>query len=275
MEIRYMAFKSRIIIFLLCCVFLADQVTAEDKIQAYFSNDSLNGLKFSDAYETHNMGLIYSSKEYYAKLDLGLVTPDMYVYRNEFRDANRSFGELISLEIGVPYNSTDDFWLYAQAKASGNFGINKLQDFAHQLLALQQVNEVNELIRMPADAWFGLGLRKEFKSALMDVHYVKLNLDGFMGTGSSFLDAKLTKEFRRPLLTYDLSVGGRVIAYDKIVSAPPINAKVRSFIPQVGFGISYNTGPYTFFIRDTFSLPSIKSDSNFYGMLGMGTSYSF
>ena len=237
MEIRYMAFKSRIIIFLLCCVFLADQVTAEDKIQAYFSNDSLNGLKFSDAYETHNMGLIYSSEEYYAKLDLGLVTPDMYVYRNEFRDANRSFGELISLEIGV--------------------------------------NEVNELIRMPADAWFGLGLRKEFKSALMDVHYVKLNLDGFMGTGSSFLDAKLTKEFRRPLLTYDLSVGGRVIAYDKIVSAPPINAKVRSFIPQVGFGISYNTGPYTFFIRDTFSLPSIKSDSNFYGMLGMGTSYSF
>ena len=256
-------------------MFLADQVTAEDKIQAYFSNDSLNGLKFSDAYETHNMGLIYSSKEYYFKLDLGLVTPDMYVYRNEYREPNRSFGELISLEIGVPYNSTDDFRPYAQAKASGSFGIDKIQDFAHQLLALQQVNEVNELIRMPADAWFGVGLRKEFKSALMDAHHIKLNLDGFMGTDSSFLDAKLTKEFRRPLLTYDLSVSGRVIAYNQIVSAPPINAKVRSFIPKIDFGISYTTGPYTFFIRDAFSLPSIKSDSNFYGMLGMGVSYSF
>ena len=69
---------------------------------AYFHNDSVNGLQLSDAYETHNMGLRYDTAGYYALLDLGIVTPDMHVYRNQFREANRSFGELITIELGEP-----------------------------------------------------------------------------------------------------------------------------------------------------------------------------
>ncbi len=45
-----------LVAFLLCAVIFADKLSAEEKIHAYFSNDSVNGLKFSDAYETHNMG---------------------------------------------------------------------------------------------------------------------------------------------------------------------------------------------------------------------------
>ena len=65
------------------------------------------------------------------------------------------------------------------------------------------------------------------------------------------------------------------MAYDKVVSAPPINAKERKIIPEVSFGMSYSTGPYSVFVRDSFSLPTIKADSDLYGVLAMGISYNF
>ena len=70
-------------------------------------------------------------------------------------------------------------------------------------------------------------------------------------------------------------MAGRFVAYDQVVSAPPINAKERRFIPEVSFGISYDTGPYSIFLRDIFSLPSIEADSDLYGVLSAGISYEF
>ena len=256
-------------------LFLAAEVRARDKIQAYFSNDSINGLMMSDAYETHNMGLMYFKKQYYLKLDLGIVSPDMHIYRNQYRRANRSFGELISLEIGQPENSNDYLRFYARIKATGEFGIDKIQDLAHRVFSLQQVNGVNELIRMPADAWVGIGLRNEFQFGIMDLQNTKIHFDGFLGSDTAFLYAKLKKEFHRPVLTYEMSVAGRLVAYDQVVSAFPINAKERGIIPEVSFGITYNTGSYSIFIRDSFSLPSIEADSALYGVLSAGISYNF
>ena len=267
--------QRRSVAFLLCAVFVADTLSAEEKIQAYFSNDSMNGLKFSDAYETHNMGLIYATDDYYVKLDLGIVSPDMYVYRNEYREPNRSFGELISLEIGKPHNSKNAFRFYARAKATGEFGVDKLQDFAHRLLKLQPVNAVNNLIRMPEDIWFGVGLRSEFEPSLSALKDIKFHVDGFVGSDTASLTAKLTKEFHRPLFTYDFSVGGRFVAYDQVVSAPPINARERRVIPEASFGISYNNGPYSVFLRDVFSLPSIRADNSLFGVFSAGVSYAF
>mgnify|MGYP004173126085 CR=1 FL=1 len=261
--------------FLLCAVFFADTLNAEERIHAYFSNDSMNGLKFSDAYETHNMGLIYATDDYYVKLDLGIVSPDMYVYRNEYREPNRSFGELISLEIGKPHNDKNAFRFYARARATGEFGVDKLQDFAHRLLKLQPVNSINNLIRMPEDIWFGVGLRSEFEPSLSALKDIKFHVDGFVGSDTASLTAKLTKQFHRPLFTYDFSVGGRFVAYDQVVSAPPINAKERKVIPEASFGISYNNGPYSVFLRDVFSLPSIRADNSLFGVFSAGVSYAF
>ena len=157
-----MSNRANTFAFLLFCAIFPEQVRAKEGIQAYFSNDSINGLKFSDAYETHNMGFIYFKEPYYLKLDLGIVSPDMHKTHHH-REPNRSFGELISLEIGQSENSNDDLRFYARVKATGDFGIDKIQDLAHRVLSLQQVNEVNELIRMPADAWVGVGLRSEFQ----------------------------------------------------------------------------------------------------------------
>ena len=48
----------------LVCISLTTQVSslvAKETLTAYFQNDSVNGFIVSDAYETHNMGIIYSS----------------------------------------------------------------------------------------------------------------------------------------------------------------------------------------------------------------------
>ena len=64
-------------------------VLAEKRISAYFFNDSVNGLIISDAYETHNMGIVYEFGNRFVSLDLGIVSPDMHVYRNQYRKANQ------------------------------------------------------------------------------------------------------------------------------------------------------------------------------------------
>ncbi|MDB0059844.1 hypothetical protein N9E97_00515 [Planktomarina sp.] len=270
-----MANKSTVPAFIFWFIFLVSNAHARDEIQAYFSNDSINGFMLSDAYETHNMGIMYFTDEYYLKLDLGMVSPDMHVYRNEYREANRAFGELISFEIGKPVNTNYDLSYYGRVKIAGKFGIDKLQDYAHRVFSLQPVNKVNDLVRMPASAWAGVGFRGEFLPFLFDLENTKFKIDGFFGLDTSFLDVKLTQTIERPLLAYDLSFGGRLVAYDDIVSAPPINAKARKFIPEISFGVSYEIGSYSIFAKDTFSLPSIETDSNVYGVLSMGASYSF
>lgn len=256
-------------------MFFATYVSAKEQINVYFSNDSVNGIKLSDAYETHNMGLRYSNDKYYFNLDLGIVSPDMHVYRNQYREANRSFGELISLEIGLPEISNYDLRVYAKIRASGDFGIDTLQDFAHRVLSLQKVNEVNELIRMPSEVWAGIGLRREFELSQLDIQDTKFYLDSFVGSDTTFLNANFIKEFHFPTLTYTTSVGGRLVAYDKVVSASPINAKERHFIPAVSFGVSYVFGAYSIFVKDTFSLASIEADNSLYGVLSAGVSYEF
>lgn len=261
--------------FVFSLILFANQLNAKEKIKAYFLNDSVNGITISDAYETHNMGLVYSTDKYYLGLDLGIVSPDMLVYRNKYREANRSFGELISLEIGQPRSTNGDLRFYARIKAVGEFGIDKIQDFAHQILSLQQVNEVNELIRMPADAWAGIGLRSEFEPNFFDSPNITLKFDGYFGLDTTFLHAKIKKEIYYPFFTYDMSVGGRFVAYDHVVSAPPINAKERRFIPQVAFGVSYDFGPYNIFVKDSFSLPSVEVDNDLYGVLSAGLTYEF
>lgn len=256
-------------------VLFGSQLKAEDSVQAYFSNDSLNGFKISDAYETHNMGLLYSTDDYYIRLDLGILSPNMLVYRNQYREPDRSFGELVSVEIGETQNGSDEFRFYTQIKATGEFGIDKLQDIAHRLLSLQPVNAINKVIRMPENAWFGVGLRREFEPSLLALREVSLALDGFVGSDTTFLKIGFIKEIHSPMLTYDFSIGGRFVAYDRLVSAPPVNAKERSVIPEISFGVSYDIGPYNIFVRDAFSMPTIKESSDFFGVLSAGLSYNF
>ena len=95
-----MSFFRRIVLLFSIIFFVTAVHSEERKLTAYFFNDSVNGFQFSDAYETHNMGLKLQIEKKFYQIDLGIVTPDMFEYENRFRTANRSFGELVSLSYG-------------------------------------------------------------------------------------------------------------------------------------------------------------------------------
>ena len=129
----------------------AYSLLAQETITAYFRNDSVNGFIISDAYETHNMGFIYSKDNKFFSLDLGIVSPDMHTYKNQYRVANRSFGEIVTLSLGSKNEQKDNYEnkYFVSIRSTGQFGIDEMQDFMHRILGLQPVNQVNDLVRMP------------------------------------------------------------------------------------------------------------------------------
>lgn len=251
------------------------QALGESQVTAYFSNDSVNGFQLSDAYETHNMGVIYEGSGYYAKLDLGVVSPDMYVYRNQFREANRSFGELVTLEVGQLDTNTDTLSYYGRLKLSGEFGIDEMQDFAHKVLSLQPVNEVNDLVRMPDDAWFGVGVRYGTDVSVPIFGASTISYDGYFGTDTSRISADLSQTVSRENFDINYAAGVHLVVYDEIVSAPPIGATERNVIPYARIGVNFELLGYDIYLREVISLPTISSDDSLYAVLDAGISFKF
>ena len=245
------------------------------EVTAYFKNDSVNGFQLSDAYETHNMGIIYAKSGYYAKFDLGVVSPDMYVYRNEFREANRSFGELITLEVGQPYKEMGSLSLYGRVKVSGEFGIDEMQDFAHKVLSLQPVNEVNDRVRMPENTWFGLGARYSTELNIPSFGVSKLSYDGYLGTDTTRITADLSQNVTRKNFDIGYGAGVHLVAYDEVVSAPPINATERNVIPYARVGVNFEILGYDIYVQEVISMPTISSDDSLYAVLDAGISFKF
>ena len=250
-------------------------ILAEKRVTAYFFNDSVNGLTISDAYETHNMGLVYEFGKHFGSLDLGIVSPDMHIYRNEYRKANRSFGELISLSLGSHYiedvNTQHKYFL--QIKSAGKFGIDNLQDLMHRILGLQPVNNVNDLVRMPNNIWYGVGgmSKKNLKPESKFVNGIGARY--YLGTDRAELTPFLSNVTDYKNVTISSEVGLRSIFYDEIVAAPPINAHYRTLIPYLEFGINFEYFGGQWYIKDKFSLPTIKDDDSLFGLLSVGLTF--
>jgi len=257
------------------CSFSGVQALADSRFTAYFSNDSVNGFQLSDAYETHNMGIVYEKSGYYAKLDLGVVSPDMYVYRNQFREANRSFGELVTLEVGQSHSETDNLLLYGRVKLSGEFGIDEMQDFAHEVLSLQPVNEVNDLVRMPEDTWFGVGARYSTELHVPAFGASKLGSDAYLGTDTPRISADLSQTVSRVNSDINFAAGAHLGAYDEVGSAPPIGATERNVIPYARIGVNFEVLGYDIYVQEVISLPTISSDDSLYAVLDAGISFKF
>lgn len=245
------------------------------ELSLYFYNDSVNGFQMSDAYETHNMGLSYLTDDYYAQLDLGIVSPDMWVYKNEFREANRSFGEVITFEMGQPLYINSPVAYYFRVKSVGEFGIDKLQDFAHRILFLQPVNEINNIVRMPSETWFGVGARYEKEINLPLLGGTALGSDAYLGSGQSSWQLSISDKIPHRSVTFDYSVGLKAVAYDGIVTAPPVEAELRYLIPSVSVGVEVDFFEFDVFFREILSLPTIASDDNIFAVLNAGISYNF
>ena len=261
---------------LFCCV--APCIAAAEKsLSAYFSNDSVNGIMISDAYETHNMGLIFHYSDKFLALDLGIVSPDMHVYKNEYRVANRSFGELITLSFGTSNILSDKIHhqYFGQVKSTGKFGIDQMQDFMHRLLNLQPVNNVNDIVRMRDKTWIGFG--GEFQYFIDDsaASFSELGAKYYLGTDRSEIAPYIKKNLLRDKLMISGEVGFKSVLYDEIVTAFPIEAQYRNFVPYIEAGINFDYFGLQWFIRDRFSLPTIRGDDNLYGVLTAGLTYKF
>lgn len=230
----------------------------------YFSNDSVNGFKFSDAYETHDMGIKYVTTSHWYDLNLGIVSPDMYVYRNQYRDANRSYGEIISVTYGD--KQTGGFCTFSKV---GKFGLNKAQDFAHNVFQLQPVSEINDLVRMPDASHFGCGIK--------DLQVLDTVLfTAYLGTDKSFLESDITahtyQSTKSNLIT---SFGLTVVDHDNIVSAPPISAEFRNVIPHININLDYLLNDRTTLsFSERISLPTIESDDRMFIQFFAGIRFS-
>ena len=262
--------------FILLTFYVVSEVKADESITTYFSNDSVNGLKISDAYETHNMGVLWKSDGFFLELDLGIVSPDMHVYKNQYRVANRSFGEIITVTYGANHrfkeNAEIDY--YFKFKGSGTYGIDSLQDLAHKILGLQPVNQVNDLVRMPNENWAGIGgeYRKFFKS--VDTVSQTLGVQFYLGNDKAeimpFASGKV--DYEKYILSGE--IGFSLIQFDKIVSAPPISADHREVIPYIEFGLDFEYLGVNWFVRDRFSLPTLAADDNLFGVLSAGIEFN-
>jgi hypothetical protein len=259
---------------LLILPFIAASAAQSDGLTAYFQNDSVNGFQISDAYESHNMGLRYDTAGYYASLDLGIVTPDMHVYRNEFREANRSFGELITIELGEPKKKAGAAY-YVRVKSSGQFGIDEMQDFAHRLLSLQPVKDVNHLVRMPNDTWIGAGLRFNHNNSFWLIGDALVSYDAYLGGDSASVQAHVEKSTSGKYFDYIYGGGLRAIIFDEIVAASPVKATARSVIPFANFKIKFDAFGYDFFVSERVSLPTIQTDKRMFAVLSAGVTLDF
>ena len=246
-----------------------------ESFTVYFHNDSVNGFQISDAYETHNMGIRYALEDYYFVLDLGIVTPDMHIYRNQFREANRSFGEIITLELGQVPNFTGLPYYYVQVKGAGRFGIDKLQDFAHSVLSLQSVNDINELVRMPSETWYGIGVRVNHKVNFWPVGNTEIKYDAYWGSDAIKLDVHAGKTLGAQRLNMQFDLGAQGILYDDVVSAKPVEADARKIIPYGNIRVDFNIGEYVLFVNERISLPTISSDNRLFAVLSAGITVEF
>ena len=239
-----------------------------DDLRVYFSNDSMNGFQLSDAYETHDMGLRYSNDSLWMDLNLAIVSPNMYIYRNQFREANRSYGELVSLTVG------SNTWPgYFKVLAVGNFNLDAAQDFAPRTFGLQPVAKINDLVRMENQLHVGIG------GEYSELEYLPQGstIYGYLGTDRASLgfenEAPLYKFGKLDIIGH---LGAEYVAYDRIVSAKPISAKHRKIIPKATIELQYPINDHLLLrISDDFSLPTIASDKSLFANFNASITYTW
>lgn len=246
----------------------------ERSLRAYFDNDSINPFQFVDAYETHSMGLEYRDGPHRVAIEAAIVSPDMIVYSNIYRVANRSFGELLRLrysrDLEIPGINIE---VGCYGVAAGEFKLDRIQQLIHDALGLQDTFRQVQSIRMPNDVWFGVT--------------GELSTDLFAGSSYRQIYAAQLGTDRVALrggIERDVSVWGwagpayvslEAVFRDEIVAAPPVAAEFRRVVPRVGIELSRKFGQATVTVGETFSLPTIASDNRIRAVFNASLSWHF
>ena len=253
----------------------ASIANADKTLELYFSNDSINGFQLSDAYETHNMGATYVTGSHEISLDLGIVSPDMLVYRNQFRVANRSYGEIATLSYINKLERYPSLSAGFYIKSSGKFSLDKAQAFAHKLFKLAKVDEINEIVRMPDRTWYGILAKFESKpSTVEDV--MKFNsVSTTLGSDRASVEVLRNREQHFKNFNFMTSYGVEVTAFDDVISSEPIGASPRKINPIATFGVETTVANMELYLQQRLSLPTITGDDSVYAVVTAGVRHSF
>lgn len=228
-------------------------------ITAYFDNDSINPFVFVDAYETHTMGLKYQSGPHRFGLEAAIVSPDMIVYSNIYRVANRSYGEILRLSYSHEFEgSSRDIEIGGYVTAVGEFGLDRIQQQLHDLFRLQDVFTQVQPIRMPDDVWFGV--TGEVLAELLPGSPYRQSYAAQLGTDRIALMAGLERDFALWGWHGIAQTSLEAVFRDELISAPPIAAEFRTIVPRAGIEVSRTFGAATVTFGETLSLPTIASD---------------
>ena len=253
-------------------------------LSIYFANDSINGLKFSDSYETHNAGLIWHDPVWRLQLDTAIVSPKLGKSHRQGWTANRAYGELISLALEKPL--ANNTMLGVSYISAGSFGFNQWQERVHELLGHTGYEEDIRAVRMPDDEWLGLTLRQTSPSWPFLPNGLSQNISWRMiwgeaqqALGISFA-AKKTLQQAAVTATKDnwqfyWQTGMDYVTKDAIVSASPVHAAYRKWRPRFAIGISRQILGWHVSIRETATLPTIATDDEVFLTLRIGLTKHF
>ena len=100
------------------------------------------------------------------------------------------------------------------------------------------------------------------------VIWVRNIILGQIGSKFHHLSTTLTVNYN-----FSSELGLRSILFDEIVTADPISANHRAVIPYAEFGVTFEYLGFEWYLKDRFSMPTIKSDDSLYGVLSAGISF--
>jgi hypothetical protein len=246
----------------------------ERALTAYFDNDSINPFRFVDAYETHNMGLVYRDGVHRFAIEAAIVSPDMIVYKNIYRVANRSYGELLRVRYERELELSGwEAELGGYVVAAGQFKLDRIQQLIHDVFWLQDTFRQVQPIRMPDDVWFGV--TGSFSSDLHSGSSYRQRYGLQLGTDRVAVIGGVERDVS--LWGWDglASASLEAVIRDKIITAPPISAEFRRIVPRAGVEFSRMFGKATVTIGETMSLPTISSDNRMRAVFNASLTWHF
>lgn len=257
-------------------------------LSVYIANDSINGLKFSDGYETHNAGVIWQSDAGRVHLDTAIVSPKLERTRKPGWQANRAYGELVSLTLEKPVSRHTMLGL--SYVAADHFGFDNWQNRIHDILGYAGFEEDMRAVRMPDRQWLGVTIRQTAPKIplLSDAVSQKLNWHMALGGAQDSIGLAVASEFwpyqhsraraqagQQSGWHFGWRAGLDYVARDTIVSAPPINADHRKWRPHFGLSVSRQVLGWQISFSETANLPTVKSDDSVFLALRIGLTKHF
>lgn len=235
------------------------------------ANDSPNGFKFSDAYETHAMKLTHEKGQQRNSMTAMLVAPKRPEDIDEEWPANRAFGEVLTFDTRRPWmqRGRDDLYYGGALTIISKFGLDSMQEAFHDVLGYRSVRDDLVSWRMDDAVMISgfLGAHKSLTNGL------RFEAEAELGSRRNGLRAKIEKPVNCETFSWTYLAAIELVANDEIVSAAPVSADIRHIVPTIGAGFCTKWRGYSIRISEELSLPRISSDNELFPMVRLSIAF--